>query len=356
MKGNKIAVYAIALNEEKFVERWYKSICDADYILLADTGSSDNTVKIAQSLGINVVEINVLPFRFDDARNFALGMLPRDMDLCISLDLDEVIKEGWYENLQKVPKSVTRLKYSFVHGWNVNGTPARRHIASKIHSRSGYRWINPVHEMLFRYSGEEVEQSVEIEVQHFPDSSKSRDSYLNLLEMACKENPSSSQLQFWLGREYLIHRNHSKAVENLQKFINEFPDAWGPEIAFAHIFLAELIKDRSFEHLQHAVNKAPYLRETWSRLADHHRFRDEWESCRDAALEGSKLLNKPDIYLVEISLWTGPKFFDLIALSSHFLGDNETAIDFGVKALDLDPDNQRLQNNLRVYKLALGSQ
>lgn len=355
MNRKKIAVYAIALNEEKFVERWYKSICDADYILLADTGSSDKTVEVAKSLGINVFEINVMPFRFDDARNLALSLVPRDIDFCIALDLDEVMTEGWYETLQKVPESVTRLKYKFVHRWNPDGTAASRHVVSKIHSRSGYRWKNPVHEMVYMYSGEEVEHVVEIEVQHFPDTRKSRSSYLGLLEIACKENPTSPQLQFWLGREHRNHRNHSKAVENLEKFLREFPETWGPEIAFAHIFLAELLEETRLEHLQQAVAKVPYLRETWVRLADYHWSKSEWADCRAAALEGSQLHGMPEIYLVERKLWVGPKLYDLIALSSHFLGDNEMAIQFGTKALDLDPDDSRLQNNLKVYLKAQGS-
>ena len=72
----KIAVYTIAKNEEQFVERWYNSVKDADYLLIADTGSSDRTIELAKSLGINVFEISVNPFRFDDARNAALALIP----------------------------------------------------------------------------------------------------------------------------------------------------------------------------------------------------------------------------------------------------------------------------------------
>ena len=44
----KIAIYTIAKNEEQFVEDWYNSAKDADYLLIADTGSTDNTVHIAE--------------------------------------------------------------------------------------------------------------------------------------------------------------------------------------------------------------------------------------------------------------------------------------------------------------------
>jgi glycosyltransferase involved in cell wall biosynthesis len=97
----KVAVYTICKNEEKFVERWYASSVDADYHILTDTGSTDNTVKIARSLGITVNEILLKPFRFDDARNASLISIPTDADYCIALDVDEVLAPGWREALEK---------------------------------------------------------------------------------------------------------------------------------------------------------------------------------------------------------------------------------------------------------------
>ena len=87
----KIAVYTIALNEEQFVERWYEANKDADCLVIADTGSTDNTVELARSLGILVHEIRVKPWRFDDARNTALALVPADVDVCVSVDMDEVL-------------------------------------------------------------------------------------------------------------------------------------------------------------------------------------------------------------------------------------------------------------------------
>ncbi len=64
----KIAVYAIALNEEKHVMRWLEATKDADVRLVADTGSTDRTVKILQGApNVIVHQISVQPFRFDDA-------------------------------------------------------------------------------------------------------------------------------------------------------------------------------------------------------------------------------------------------------------------------------------------------
>ena len=91
----KVAVYTIALNEDKHVARWYESSAEADYHLIADTGSTDDTVKIATELGINVIHVRSVPFRFDDARNASLMALPDDIDYCVALDMDEVMRPGW---------------------------------------------------------------------------------------------------------------------------------------------------------------------------------------------------------------------------------------------------------------------
>ena len=41
----KVCVYAISKNEEKFVDRWVDSMCEADEIYVLDTGSTDKTIK-----------------------------------------------------------------------------------------------------------------------------------------------------------------------------------------------------------------------------------------------------------------------------------------------------------------------
>ena len=84
----KVAVYSIVLNEEKHVKRWFESTKDADYHVIADTGSTYKTVEIAKKLGIQVYTISVKPWRFDDARNASLALVPADADYCIAMDLD----------------------------------------------------------------------------------------------------------------------------------------------------------------------------------------------------------------------------------------------------------------------------
>ena len=68
MNNYKVCVYAICKNEEKFIEKWYNSIKEADYIYVLDTGSNDNSVKKFKELGIKVKKKIINPWRFDIAR------------------------------------------------------------------------------------------------------------------------------------------------------------------------------------------------------------------------------------------------------------------------------------------------
>jgi len=353
MSPLKIAVYTIALNEEKFVERWFNSCREADYILIADTGSTDRTIEIAKNLGINVVNIKVVPFRFDDARNTSLSLLPADIDYCIALDLDEVLTSGWYQELQKINPGVTRVEYRDVRRWKADGTPDVSFIASKVHARYGFRWLYPVHEMITQYVGEDVVQRSNMEVHHFPDHSKSRSNYLPLLEVAHKESPANYQLHFWLAREYMNYGKNDEAVATFLDYLECFPDAWGPERAFANMYLGKLKKDKGLEYLLKAAEITPYLRDPWLEIADFYHFAGDWAKCLEAARSAEAITFKPEIYLLVQSNWFGPKCFDLIALASHFLKDNATAVEYGQKALELNPDDNRLQNNLSVYKRGL---
>ena len=69
----KIAVYAISKNESAFVKKFCDSAKDADVILIADTGSTDDTVAIAKECGATVYDICISPWRFDKARDASLA-------------------------------------------------------------------------------------------------------------------------------------------------------------------------------------------------------------------------------------------------------------------------------------------
>lgn len=345
----KIAVYTIAKNEEQFVEKWAQSCADADYRVILDTGSTDNTHELAMSIGVSAHQQVFNPWRFDNARNAALALVPDDADICIALDMDEVLVDGWREALEreKILPHITRPRYKYVWSWNDDGTEGLVYGGDKIHRRHGYKWKHPVHEVIIPDGIEEVQYWIDgLEIHHHPDSAKSRSQYLPLLELAVQEDPNDDRNQFYLAREYFFKGQYDKAQVHFAEHYRL--SVWAPERAANRRYMAKMLKDKEEYYLYQAVAEAPLRREAWVDLALMYYFRNEWVACRAAAQMALRIKEKPLEYLCEASAW-GYMPHDLLAVAAWNLGDKETAREHGAIALEMNPKDQRLQNNYSWY-------
>jgi tetratricopeptide (TPR) repeat protein len=346
----KIAVYSIALNESQFVQRWYESAKEADYILLADTGSMDDTKEVARSLGIHVVELSIKPWRFDDARNASLAHIPLDIDYCIALDVDEVLAPGWRQHLEATAKEVTRPRYKYTWSWNDDGSEGLVYGGDKIHARQGYRWKHPVHEVLNSYLIPEVQGWIGLEIHHHPDNSKSRGQYFPMLEMATAEDPEDDRNAHYLGREYYFQGMCDKAKEELQRHLSLKRAQWKPERAASMRYIAKCSQGAEREEwLKRAATECPEGRESWVELAEYYYEQQMWTECYQTSLKALEIKEKPLQYLHDPKAW-GSLPYDLAALAAHHLGYKEEALTFGQEALNLSPTDSRLQKNLEFYK------
>ena len=347
----KVAVYTIALNEEQFVQRWYESAKDADYLLIADTGSTDSTARLAQRLGINVVSVSVKPWRFDDARNSSLALLPSDIDYCIALDMDEVLVEGWREELEKANKDgVTRPTYRFITDWDSKGNSSMEFEGFRIHARNGYRWKYPIHEVPEAYGIEETRQFVNLEIHHRPDNNKSRGQYLPLLKMAVDEDPNGPRAAFYYGREMFFHGKLKEAAEQFSRYLTLPGAVWKAERANALRYLAKCEPHHATSYLKRAVSEDPRRREPRVDLMMQYYGAGYWNGLFvNAKVVLEELTEKPLDYFVEGFAW-GALPYDLGALAAHHLGDKELALEWGQKAVELDPANDRLVRNLTYYQ------
>lgn len=344
----KVAVYTIALNEEKHVERWYESCKDADYLLIADTGSTDNTVELARSLGINVYQISVKPFRFDDARNASLALLPADLDYCIALDMDEELAPGWREALEKIDPSIDRPSYRRIEAFNADGSPNLEFNGFKVHRRQGIRWHYPIHEVPHWYdeSREETKGYIDgFEIHHRQDKTKSRAQYLEMLELAVKENPDSRNL-YYLGREYFYYKRFEDSAKTLKQYLEIaiFPE----ERSSACRTLASCEPSKAEEWLLQGIDEH-YNRESVLALGHHYYQTKQWAECLLISKKALEITERPMGFLSENWAW-GHMAHDLIAVSSWQLGDFKTALEHGLEAGRISPDDERLQSNIQFYR------
>ena len=247
MSKYKICVYAICKNEEKFVDRWYESVKEADKIFVLDTGSNDDTVKKLKSKEIVIIkEEKIEPWRFDVARNKSLDMVEEDTDICICMDLDEVLIPGWREIIESVwDNNTTRLSYIFNWSLDKNDNPIVSFYADKIHDRHSYKWAHPVHEVLTLIDGKKEVRKItdKLIINHYPDSTKSRSSYLPLLELSVKEDPDDDRNMHYLGREYMYYGKWQDCIDTLIKHLNLPTATWKDERCASMRFIARAYKE-----------------------------------------------------------------------------------------------------------------
>ena len=244
MSKYKVCVYAICKNEAKFVERWYNSMKEADAIYVLDTGSTDNTVSLLKKKNIIVKEANIKPWRFDIARNKSLDLVPEDYDICVCTDLDEVLEEGWRKSLEESWQSTTtRCRYNYNWSLDKNNKPLVNFYTDKIHKRHGYKWTHPVHEVLSYDGTENIITIDNITLNHYPDTKKSRSSYLPLLELSVKEDPSDDRNMHYLGREYMYHQKWNECIDTLIKHLSLPSAIWKDERAASMRYIARAYKN-----------------------------------------------------------------------------------------------------------------
>jgi glycosyltransferase involved in cell wall biosynthesis len=342
----KICVYAVALNESLHVKRFCDAAADADLIFVADTGSTDGTQELLRESGAQVANIRISPWRFDDARNAALSMLPGDIDVCVSLDLDEVLQPGWRAEIERVwTQGTTQLRYGFDWGAGI----AFQY--EKIHARHGIRWHHPCHEYPVADRINTVwAQTDMLMVVHKPDPTKSRGQYLDLLKISIEEDPHCPRNAFYYARELSFHRQWQEAIVQAERCLS-LPRATCPnERCYAMRVIGRCYQElgdyaSAITWHRRATSEAPGTREPWAELAMVCYRLARWPEALGAALCCLGITNREKVYTADPIVW-GSQPHDIASIAAYNMGLYELAIEHARKAIALDPDDLRLRQNL----------
>jgi tetratricopeptide (TPR) repeat protein len=280
----KIAIYTIAKDEASNVWDWSENTKDADYrIIGVDIRTRDNTDSILTSRGIVTIPIDINPWRFDYARNAVLSNIPHDIDVCVSLDLDERLTDNWREVVEKEwEEGLGILHYNYVYLWkNVERRiPLTTSLGYKCHSRHNYTWQNPVHENL-KYIGigeEKKKITDKFSIHHFPDVSKERN-YLEILNRTLESNPNDSWTVHLRARDHFVNKNYKECIVDCKKYLELTQAYTDTDICLVRSEMLRTlsrckhaINDYMVGELQinmmRAVSESPNQRENWVYLAE----------------------------------------------------------------------------------------
>jgi len=345
--SKRVGIYGPALNEIKHVDAWFESCREADVICIADTGSTDGTRERLLELGVTVTTVAIMPWRFDLAFNLAMSLLPRDVDICIRLDMDERLQPGWRSALDAAwTKTTTRLRYPYVWNWNPDGTAGRQWYGDRIHARSGYYWMGHTHEGLCARIPEVQTWTDDLKIWQFPDSKDKRGD-LALLKECVNEWPHDARLRAYLAREYLYQGQTQDSTRTYKEFLAM---SWDPvERGQAMINLATLDSDNREFWLRMAQRECPGHREPLVNLAQLYYERRDWPRCYAAAEDALKITQHPMDYTCTPEAW-GWQPHDLLSIAAWNLGLHHISLEHSQLALQRSPQDQRLAENLRLVK------
>lgn len=353
----KVCVYAICKNEVKFAKRWYDSMKEADYICVLDTGSDDGTCELLSSLGAIVKKAEIVPWRFDIARNESLKLIPEDTDICVCTDIDEVFDKGWRSILEKNWSNDTkRMQYKYTWSFKEDGSEDVVYLADKIHSKGDFIWTHPVHEVL-KYTENDTYNTVictDLHLSHYPDKTKSRGQYLELLELSVSESPDDDRNTHYLGREYMFYGRYDEAIETLKKHLSLKTAVWKDERSASMRYIARCyahknMLDESLIWYYKAICEAPYIREPYVELSKYLLDKEDYEGAVYFAKQSLKITDKQMTYISENSYYKETPY-DILSVAYYALLKYEEAYNAVQIAHKLAPNDKRISENLRLVK------
>lgn len=271
-------------------------------ILLLDTGSTDNTVKVAEDLGVKVIgvkdkfkitidkeladEINKkfivdgeMPvvkegeslFDFASARNYIADFANNDM--IATPDCDEIYTKLDLDKVQELIKAgVEQLEYNFVFSHDEQGNPVIKFRHCKFYNRKKLSWKGIIHETLVGTAQcMFVDESV-IKLEHYQNVETNRTGYLKGLAIDCFKNPDNDRNSHYFAREMMYNHRFKSAIKEFERHIAM--NKWQTEVSQSMLYMGDCYKylgniDEMFKYYIKSIN-VEARREPLMRLAEYY--------------------------------------------------------------------------------------
>ena len=354
----KICVYAIAKNESKFVNRFMDSLeGQIDKIYILDTGSTDDTVELFRKRGAIVHKRTYKKFKFDKARNDSLKFVPLDMDVCICLDIDDIIQPGFVDIIKNnwVKGITSQMRYEYLYTFDENDVPILTFYNNHIHGRHFFKWIYPIHEVL-HYEGTNFNSITnhELKIHHRPDKTKSREFYLDLLEERVNNYPDDSRNTYLLAREYLNKNRYEDSIEICKKYLKNTSFQSKPERSKIMFFLARNYRklnqyDLGVMWAKLSIDELPKNRDPYVEALIMTYKDKKYREALDFGLRALEIKDK-NPGLINDALSFNGTIEDYVSLIYYYLEEYDKSLEYVNKALEIRPDDRRLKDNKKLYE------
>ena len=214
-----------------------------DEIIVVDTGSTDDTVQIVESLGIEVHHFQWVD-DFSAARNYALAFTTSDW--IFSIDSDETLYKEDRDKIHTVASLFNGGLYILsVFQMNQIHESIRPFPAPRMFKRNYFTWRNAIHEEVVLLPSVPTSipnsQAVNIRVHHSgydpaqTDTTAKVNRNIHILKKSLESDPTNHGILYYLGREVFILQKYSETVQLLEKAYSCSLESFGstllPEIS-----------------------------------------------------------------------------------------------------------------------------
>lgn len=348
-----LSLCMIVKNEEAVLKRCLSSVRGiADEIVIADTGSTDNTKEIAKSFTDRVYDY-VWTDDFAAARNFSFSKATGDYVMW--LDADDVIEgknvrlfKELKKQLERRAPDVAMCRYDI--GFDESGTPAFSYYRERILKRAaGFLWQGFVHECIQPH-GEILYSEAAVSHRKIAEGNPRRN--LELYQKAIFNAPlNTAREKYYYGRELYYNRLYREAVCILEDALAD-PALWRLDAAEAcnvisecYIYLREYDKALSaaFRSFSYALPRAETLCAVGNafQLKKNYAFAIYWyeQALSAPPAEGG---------------FVRPEYADFVpclelSVCHYHLGDLQTAKIYHDKAKSLRPQHPSVVRNERYF-------
>lgn len=384
MKKPNFSVALIAKNEALTLPRLVGSLKEFQErggdIWVLDTGSTDDTIKVAESLGCKVeavgdrFKINIdeelankinskfvvegeAPvvkageslFDFASARNF-IADFP-DCDVIATPDCDEIFTKFDIDKLDEtIANGFEQLEYEFVFSHDGNGNPVIKFRHCKFYNRKKLKWTGVVHEVLTGeanriYLGEDV-----IKLEHYQNEKTNRSGYLKGLAVDCYQNPNNDRNSHYLAREMMYGGRNRSAIKEFLRHISM--GGWGTEASQSMLHVGDCYKtlgelDEMLKWYSKSIDKE-IRREPFMRLAEYY-FNKNMHQQVVAYAEAALSITQLPFYSNYQPYYENVPH-ELLYISYWQIGDRVKSKEHYLKAIAWKPTHPRYLDDAKFYQ------
>ena len=349
-------------------------------VILVDTGSSDGTPDIAESIGCKVHRagerfLTVLSdkqakaintqfvkgddaavvsegdriFDYSSARNFAASLAKNDVvampdcdEVYTTLDIDAINKN--------IEGGVEQLEYDFVYAHDDQGREAVKFRHCKFYDRRRLHWVGIIHEILAGSAVRKYFDPSVIKLEHWQQPNENRGRYLSGLALDCFSNPSNDRNSHYLAREMMYKGQFRSAIAEFNRHVTL--RGWVSERAQSFIFMGDCHtylgeKEQAIINYQKAINLDGGRREAWMKLAELY-----WKANDNqrAASYASAALSIPwsDFYANRMSHYREEPH-NILYPCLWWLGDRQKSFEHWKLAEQFAPENKKIRSDSKFY-------